>query len=74
MGSSQILQVLAYFLFNIKPLEKKNKNLWDFPGGLVVKNPTSNAGDAGLIPGLGMKIPHAMRNAHVPQLRPSAAK
>ena len=26
---------------------------WDFPGGLVVKNSTSNAGDAGLIPDLG---------------------
>ena len=28
----------------------------DFPGGPVVK--TSNAGDAGLIPGQGAKIPH----------------
>ena len=25
----------------------------DFPGGSVVKNPPANAGDAGLIPGLG---------------------
>ena len=24
-----------------------------FPGGLVVKNPLANAGDTGLIPGLG---------------------
>ena len=32
---------------------------WDFPGGPVVKNPPSNAGDLGLIPGLGTKIPHA---------------
>ena len=31
----------------------------DFPGGPVVKNPPSNAGDAGLIPGRGTKIPHA---------------
>ena len=30
-----------------------------FPGGPVVKNPSSNAGDAGLIPGQGTKIPHA---------------
>ena len=30
-----------------------------FPGGPVVKNPPSNAGDAGLIPGRGTKIPHA---------------
>ena len=33
---------------------------WDFPGGPVVKNPLSNAGDAGSIPGWGTKIPHAM--------------
>ena len=26
---------------------------WDFPDGLVVKNPPANAGDMGLIPGLG---------------------
>ena len=31
----------------------------DFPGGPVVKNPPSNAGAAGLIPGRGTKIPHA---------------
>ena len=28
----------------------------DIPGGLVVKNPPSNAGDAGSIPGRGAKI------------------
>ena len=26
---------------------------WGFSGGSVVKNPPANAGDAGLIPGLG---------------------
>ena len=31
----------------------------DFPGGPVVKNLSSNAGDAGSIPGWGTKIPHA---------------
>ena len=31
----------------------------DLPGGSVVKNPPSNAGDSGLIPGQGTKIPHA---------------
>ena len=31
----------------------------NFPGGPVVKNPPSNAGDAGSIPGRGAKIPHA---------------
>ena len=32
----------------------------NFPGGPVVKNPPSNAGDAGSIPGQGTKIPHAV--------------
>ena len=31
----------------------------DFTGGRVVKNPPYNAGDMGLIPGQGTKIPHA---------------
>ena len=31
----------------------------DFPGGPVVKNLPSDAGDAGSIPGRGTKIPHA---------------
>ena len=33
--------------------------LGDFPGGPVVKNLPSNAGDAGSIPGQETKIPHA---------------
>ena len=39
-----------------------------FPGGPVVKNLPSNAGDAGSIPGQGTKIPHATG-----QLSPCAA-
>ena len=35
-------------------------SLWDFPGGPVVKNLPSNAGDAGSIPGQGTEIPHAV--------------
>ena len=31
--------------------------LWDFLSGPVVKNPSSSAGDMGLIPGQGTKIP-----------------
>ena len=31
----------------------------DFSGGPVVKNPPSNAGNTGLIPGQGTAIPHA---------------
>ena len=34
--------------------------LQDFPGGPVVKNLPSNAGDAGSIPGQETKIPHAL--------------
>ena len=37
------------------------------PGGSVVKNPPSNAGDESWIPGWGTKIPHAMQ-----KLSPSA--
>ena len=36
------------------------RNSWDFPGGPDIKNPPSNAGDIGSIPGWGTKIPHAI--------------
>ena len=42
--------------------------VWDFPGGPVVTNPPSNAGDADSIPGWGTKIPHGAW-----QLSPHAA-
>jgi hypothetical protein len=47
----------------------------DLSGDPVVKNPPHNAGDAGSIPGLGTKIPHAREqlNPHV-TTRPEAAK
>ena len=35
------------------------KTLRDFPGGPVVRNPSSSAGDVGLMPGSGIKIPQA---------------
>ena len=35
--------------------------LWDFPGGPVVKTLPSSVGGAGLIPGQGAKIPHALQ-------------
>ena len=35
------------------------KEIRDFPGGPVVKNPPYSTGDAGSIPGRGTKIPHA---------------
>ena len=38
-----------------------HNNEWgDFVSGLVVKNPLSNAGDMGFIPGGGIQIPHAV--------------
>ena len=40
--------IFIRFWFNTKYLALRG-----FPGGLVVKNPPANAGDADLIPGLG---------------------
>ena len=45
-----------------EPKRKENeqkRQQRDFPGGPVVKNPPTNAGDAGSIPGQGTKIPRA---------------
>ena len=44
--------------------------LLDFPGGPVVKNPPANAGDAGLIPGLG-RFHMPQDNCALPQEKPS---
>ena len=49
-------------------LREKSTGVMDFPGGPVVKNLPSNAGDMGSIPGRGTKIPHA-----VGQLSPCTA-
>ena len=71
--------------------KSNNKSqVWDFPGGPVVKSSPSSAGNVGLIPGQGTKIAHAMKQlspwattreaqepqegSHIPQLRPDAAK
>ena len=43
----------------------KNNTPGDFPGGPVVKNLLSNAGDMGLIPGWGTKIPHTMEQLNL---------
>ena len=53
--------------------------LQDFPGGPGVKNPPPSAGDMGLIPGRGTKIPgptkpKASAREKPVQLRPDAAK
>jgi len=61
---------------NIFPfLLVQKRKYWDFSGGLVVKNPPSNVGDVGLIPGGGTKIPHAVGqlSPHSQQESPRAA-
>ena len=40
--------------------------LWDFPSGLIVKNSPANAGDMGLIPGLGIFDMLRGNEAHAP--------
>ena len=39
----------------------------DFPGGIVVKNLPSNAGDMGSIPGWGTKLACPKRESCMPQ-------
>ena len=43
--------------FMIKHFKTRNR---DFAGGPAVKNPPSNAGDAGSIPSQGTNMPHAV--------------
>ena len=45
----------------VHPSSRENTS-WDFPDDPVAKNLPSNAGDMGLIPGQGTKIPHAWGN------------
>ena len=64
----------------------KKRTARDFPGGAVVKNPPANAGGMGSSPGPGRShmpwsnkahVPQLLSlrsRAHVPQLRPDAAK
>ena len=55
----------SYHVFKLLPLKTKH---WGFPGGSVVKSPPANAGDTGLIPGLGRSQMQWSNQAHVPQL------
>ena len=48
-------------------IKKRKKVYRDFPGGPVVKNLLSKAGETDSIPGWGTKIPHARE-----QLNPHA--
>ena len=53
-------KVLFNYQFFCAPQLKQKLGNGDFPSFPVVKNLPYNAGDAGLIPGWGTKIPHAM--------------
>ena len=52
------MEIGAVTMGNSMEVSQNTKNS-DFPGGPVVKNPPSNVGDTGSIPGQGTKIPHA---------------
>ena len=60
----QIKTVIRYHLTPVRMnIIKKSTNIkcWkSFPGGPLVKNLPCNGGDAGLTPGQGIKIPHAV--------------
>ena len=47
------LQFYANSLYSSGSQRGKKIQLWDFPGGVVVKNPPANAGDTGSSPGPG---------------------
>ena len=49
------------------------RELLDFPGGTVDKNPSASAGNMGLIPGLGRFHTLWSNKAHAPQLRKPAS-
>ena len=56
--SSKILRNSQNSTIKKKKIQLEN-GPGDFPGGPVVRNSPSNAGDAGSIPSQGIKIPHA---------------
>ena len=45
-----------------------NREILNFPGGLVAKNPPDNAGDTGLIPDWGRSPMPQSNQDHAPQL------
>jgi len=56
--SHSFLGVFLVQQLNLYPNIRANSR--DCPGGPVVKKPPSNAGNMGLIPGWGTKIPQAL--------------
>ena len=64
MRSLVLFVYMSVYTINIWDISTSGKYYqnWiyrDFPGGPGVKNPPSNAGDTGSIPGQETKIPHA---------------
>ena len=55
-------------LSRLNTLAFKKQNLWDFPGGTVIKNPPANAGETGSSPGPGGSHMPRSNKAHAPQL------
>ena len=53
------IKTMMYHLTPVR-MDIKKFTSRNFPGGLVVKNLPSNAGDVSSIPGQGTKIPHAV--------------
>ena len=55
------MQIKTTMRYHLKPVRMAiiKRSTRDFPGGPVVKNLPSNAGDVGSITGQGIKIPHA---------------
>ena len=62
MVKQTMVRSMAYYLI------KWNS---EFPGGPVVKNPSSNAGDVSSIPRQGTKIPHAVGQLSLHTLEPA---
>ena len=58
LGEVKFHTTLNYFTIKLI-LKRKKERKKGFPGGSVVKNSPANAGDMGLIPGLG--------GSHMPQ-------
>ena len=54
------LYYICNFSVSLKLIQVKKKKDRGSPGGSVIKNQPSRAGDMGSIPGPGTKIPHAM--------------